>query len=94
MTQGEGINSEECVSGDNGWACCRTSLNAELLQRADILSVEVSVLSLREGRSRRLYRCCGIKSELVLSCDGVYSEVLSKRFDSDVEGFVRGFKGG
>ena len=61
-----------------------------MLERADKISVEVSVLSLREGRSRRLYLCCGIKSELVVSCDGVYSEVLWKRFDSDVEGFLRG----
>ena len=29
-----------------------------------------------------------------MSCDGVYSDVLSKRFDSDVEGFLRGFSGG
>ena len=88
------MNPEECVSEDNGWACCRTRLKVELLERADKLSVEVSVLSLREGRSRRLYRCCGLKSELVVSCDGVYSEVLSKRFDSDVEGFLSGFSGG
>ena len=65
-----------------------------MLERADKLSVEVSVLSLREGRSRRLYRCCGRNSELVVSCDGVYSEVLSKRFDCDVEGFLRGLSGG
>ena len=65
-----------------------------MLERADNLRVEVSVLSLREGRSRRLYRCCGTKSELVVSCDGVYSEVLSKRFDSDVKGFLRGLSGG
>ena len=63
-------------------------------ERADKLSVEVSVLSLREGRSRRLYLCCDTKNELVVSCDGVYSDVLSKRFDSDVEGFRRGFRGG
>ena len=75
-----------CPEG-NGCACCRTSLNAELLERADKLSVEVYVLGLREGRARGLYLCCGIKSELVVSCDGVYSEVLSKRFDSDLEGF-------
>ena len=72
--------------------CCRTSCRAELLETAVKLSAEVSVLSLREGRSRRL--CCGTKSELVVSCDGVYSDVLSKRFDSDVEGFRRGFSGG
>ena len=64
-----------------------------MLERADKLSVEVSVLCLREGRSRRLYLCCGTKRELVVSCDGVYSDVLSKRFDSDVEGFRRGFSG-
>ena len=52
---GEGINSEEFVSEDNSCACCRKSLKVELLERADRLSVEVSVLSLREGRSRRLY---------------------------------------
>ena len=52
------------------------------------------MLSLREGRSRRLYQCFGSKSELVVSCDGVYSEVLSKRFDSDVDDFPRGFSGG
>ena len=78
---GEGISFEECVSEDNGCVCCRTSLNAELLERADKLSVEVSVLSLREGRSRRLYRCCGRNSKNVVSSDGVYSEVLIERFD-------------
>ena len=88
------LNSEEFVSEDNGCACCRTSLKAELLERADRLSVEVSVLSLREGRSRRLYLCCGTKNEPVVSCDGVYSDVLSKRLDSDVEGFRRSFSGG
>ena len=72
---------------DNGCACCRTSRKEELLERADRLRVEVSVLSLREGRSRRLYLGCGTKSGIVVSCDGVYSDVLSKRFDSDVEGF-------
>ena len=76
---GEGIKSEELVSEDNGCACCRRSLKVELLERADRLSVEVSVLSLREGRSRRLYLWCGTKSEPVVSCDGVYSDVLSKR---------------
>ena len=91
MKKGEGISSEECVSEDNSCACCRTSLNAEWLERADKSSVEV--LSLREGRSRRLYRCCGRNSELVVFCDGVYSEVLSQRFDSDVEGFLRGLGG-
>ena len=58
-----------------------------MLERADKLSVEVSVLSLREERSRRLYLNGGIKSEHVVSCDGTYSDVLSKKFDSDVEGF-------
>ena len=29
-----------------------------------------------------------------MSRDGVYSDVLSKRFDSDVEGFRRSFSGG
>ena len=48
---------------------------------------------MREGRSRKFYLCCGIKSELVVSCDGLYSKVLSKRLDSDVEGFLRGFSG-
>ena len=94
MKYGEGINSEEFVSEDNGCACCRTSRKTELLERADRLRVEVSVLSLREGRSRRLYLSCGTKSELVVSGDGVYSDVLSKRSDSDVEGFRRGFRGG
>ena len=65
-----------------------------MLERADRFSVEVSVLSLLEGRSRRIYLWCGTKSEPVVSCDGVYSDVLSKRFDSDVEGFRRGFNGG
>ena len=64
-----------------------------MLERADKLSVEVSLLSPREGRSRRLYPCWGIKSELVVYCDGVYSEVLSKRFDGDVERFLWGFSG-
>ena len=45
------------------------------MERADRLSVEVSVLSLREVRFQRLYLCCGTKKELVVSCDGVYSEV-------------------
>ena len=30
----------------------------------------------------------------MVSCDSVYSELLSKRFDSDVEGFLRGLSGG
>ena len=64
------------------------------METADKLSAEVSVLSLREGRSRSLFRCCGRNSELVVSCDSVYSEVLSKRFDSDVENFLRGLSGG
>ena len=88
------LNSEELVSEDNGCACCRTSLKTELLEKADRLNVEVSVLSLCEGRSRRIYLCCGTKSEPVVSCDGVYSDVLSKRIDSDVEGFRSGFSGG
>ena len=87
------LNLEEFVSEDNGCACCRTNLKAELLERANRLSVEVSVLSLREGKFRRLYLCCGTKSDPVVSCDGVYSDVLSKRFDSDVESFRRGFSG-
>ena len=65
------MSSDECVSEDNGCECCLTSRRAELLERAEKLSVEVSVLSLREGRSLRLYLCCGTKSELVVSCDGV-----------------------
>ena len=58
-----GTNSEENVSGDKGCACCLASLNAEeLLERAEKLSVEVSVvLNLREGRFLRLYLCCGKK---------------------------------
>ena len=36
----------------------------------------------------------GIVNLFVVSCDGVYSEVLSKRFDSDVEGFLRALSGG
>ena len=71
-----------------------TNRKAELLERADKSRVEVSLLSQREGKSRRLLLCCSTKSELVVSCDGVYSDVLSKRFDSDVEGFRRGFIGG
>ena len=94
LKYGEGIKSEEFVSEDNGCACCRRSLKVELLERADRLRVEVSVLSLREGRSRRLFLWCGTKSEPIVSCDGVYSDVLSKRFESDVEDFQRGFNGG
>ena len=30
----------------------------------------------------------------MVSWDGVYSEVLSKRFDRDVEGFLRSLSGG
>ena len=91
---GEGIKSEEFVSEDNGCACCRRSLKVELLERAGRLRVEVSVLSLREGRSQRIYLWCGTKSEPAVPCDGVYFDVLSKRFESDVEGFRRGFNGG
>ena len=40
----EDTGSEECVSEDTGRACCRTSRIAELLERAEKLSVEVSVL--------------------------------------------------
>ena len=94
VKHGEGIKSEEFVSEDNGCACCRRSLKVEMLERADRLSVEVSVLKLREGRSRRIYLWCGTKSEPVVSCDGVSSDVLSKRFQSDVEGFRRSFNGG
>ena len=65
-----------------------------MLERADRSRVEVSVLSLREEKSRRLYLCYGTKSELVVSCDGVFFDVLSERFESDVEGFRRGFRGG
>ena len=49
-----GTVSEKCVSEDKGCACCLASRNAELLERADKLSVEVSVLSPHEGRFRRL----------------------------------------
>ena len=75
----------------SGCACCLASRNAELLERAEKLCVEESVLSQREGRFRRIYLLCGTKSELVDSCDGIWSEVLSKRFDSDVDDFLRGF---
>ena len=34
------------------------------------------------------------KSEPVDSRDGVYSEGLSEKFDSDVDDFLRGFSGG
>ena len=46
-----------CVSEDNGCACCRTSLNAEWLERADKSSVEVSVLkvSVKEGLEYYIY---------------------------------------
>ena len=69
------MKSEEFVSEDNGCACCRKSLKVELLERADRLSVEVSVLSLREGRSRRLYLWCGTKMSLlylVMECILMY----------------------
>ena len=33
------------------------------------------------------------KSELVDSCDGVCSEEMCKRFDRDVDDFLRGFSG-
>ena len=35
-----------------------------------------------------------MKSELVDSCDGVYSDKSSRRFDKDVDDFLRGFSGG
>ena len=35
-----------------------------------------------------------MRIEVVVSWDGEYSEVLSKRFDSDVLDFLRGFNGG
>ena len=89
-----GTGSEVCVSEDKGCACYLTCRNAELLERAEKSGVEVSVLSRREGRFQRLNPLCGTKRELVDSCDGIYFEVLSKRFDSDVEDFLRGFSGG
>ena len=66
-----GTSSEECVSEDKSCACCLASRNTELLERAEKLGVEVSLLSRREGRFRRLYLWCGTKSELVDSCDGI-----------------------
>ena len=86
-------SSEECVA-ERGCACCLASRNAELLERADKLSAEVTVLSRREGRFRRLYRRCGTKSELVDSCEGIKSEVLSESFDRDVDDFPSGFSEG
>ena len=50
-----GTRFEECVSEDRGCACCLASRNAELHERAEKLSIEVSVLSRREGSFRRLY---------------------------------------
>ena len=60
----------QCVS-NRACACCLASLKAELLERADKLGVEVSVLSRREGRFRRLSRCCVTKFEQLDSCDGI-----------------------
>ena len=50
-----GTGSEQCVSEDKGCVCCRASRNAELLERAEKLGVEISVLSGREVRFRMLY---------------------------------------
>ena len=66
-----GTGSEEFVSEDKGCACYLACRNAELLEKAEKLGVEVSVLSRREGRFRRLNLLCGTKSELVDSCDGI-----------------------
>ena len=65
------MNSEEFVSEDNGCACCRTSLKAELLERADMLSVEVSVLSLREGRSLTIRAVRTFKKPCVIELNKV-----------------------
>ena len=59
-----GTGSEECVSGDKVCVCCRASRNAELLEIAEKLSVEVSVLSRREGKFGRLDLLCGTKVNL------------------------------
>ena len=48
----------------------------------------------RSNQPLKAAQWCGTKSEPVVSCDGVYSDVLSKRFDSDVEGFRIDFNGG
>ena len=51
-----GTSFEECVSEHIVCACFRASRNAELLERAEKLNVEISVvLSLREGSFLRLY---------------------------------------
>ena len=58
------------------------------------MNVEVSVvLSLREGGFLRICMWRGTKSELVDSCEGVVSEGSSKRFDREIDGFLRGFNG-
>ena len=50
-----GTGSVEGVSEERGCACCRASRIAELLERAERLSVGVSVLSRRNWLCRRLY---------------------------------------
>ena len=45
---GCGTSSGESVSEDKGCACCLASVIAELLKRAEKMSVEVSVLSIRD----------------------------------------------
>ena len=50
-----GTSSEECVSADRSFVCCLVSRNAEFIERAEHFSVEVSVLSVREGRFPKLY---------------------------------------
>ena len=67
-----GANSEECVSKKGSCACWLASRNAEILERVKKLSVEVSILGVREGRFLRLYLWRGTKSEFVHSCDGIY----------------------
>ena len=41
-----------------------------------------------------LYLWCGTKSELEDSCDGMCSEALSKRLESDVKSLRSAFNGG
>ena len=66
-----------------------------MLERAERFSVEVSVvLSLRGGKCLRLYLLFETEIDLADSWDGKYSGTSSKRFDREVDGFLRGFNGG
>ena len=89
-----GKRSEVCVLEDSGCAFCSKRRNAELLERAVKLSVEVS-LRLRVGSGLKLYRFWRTRTELLESFDdGICSGEESKSFEREVDGFRICSRGG